>query len=177
VIESGVDLPDAGDRPDRTSGDPLTTPGARSRPRRPQDSIRGPSGHSRWAEDGPSSGCLRGQPRGRSADSRPPCAATSTRHDADPSGWPRRTIRSRDSSSGPNSRLTRAVQSRGRPIGQGVKAGRSVAPRARCNDRLPHLQSSAHATGPASSTFRSVWRQADRKYSSDCIGKDMYRRR
>ena len=44
---------------------------------------------------------------------------------------------------GPNGRLTRSVQSRGRSIGHGVNAGRSASSLVRGTPRLPHRQSSA----------------------------------
>ena len=47
------------------------------------------------------------------------------------------------SSVGPNGRFTRAVQSCGRLIGQGVNFGRSAPALVRRAQRLPHFHSSA----------------------------------
>jgi hypothetical protein len=83
-------------------------------------------------------GCCRSRPLGRSNDSRPSVAATSACQDFEPNGWPRGMLRTIASSSlGPNGRLTRAVQSRGRSIGQDVKVGRSASSLARRAERLP----------------------------------------
>jgi hypothetical protein len=99
--------------------------------------------------------CFRGRPLRRSNDSRPSLAASSARHESEPNGGPRCNLRRIASCSvGLNGRLTRAFQSCGRSIGQGVKVGRSAPCLVRRADRLFHFHCPARSTKFARSAFR-----------------------
>src|SRR5262249_40907476 len=98
---------------------------------------------------------LGGRPGGRSEDSKPSAAAVRSTHAAEPNGVPRSTLRRKAASSASlfgscTSSSQAACRGTGPGSSQGSSGGRSHS------GRLDQPQSSARATRPARSAFRSA---------------------